>query len=34
MWPEEKITCGFMSENDSNFVMGTSYGNIIFASIK
>lgn len=34
MWPEEKLTSGYMSENDYNFVMGTSYGNIIFASIK
>lgn len=33
MYQDERITCGFFSENDFNFVMGTNYGNIFIASI-
>jgi hypothetical protein len=29
----EKLTCGFYSENDKNFAMGSSYGNVYIASL-
>lgn len=29
----EQITCGYYSENDLNFVMGTNYGNIFLCSL-
>lgn len=29
----EKLTCGFYSDNDKNFAMGTSYGNVFIASL-
>jgi len=29
----EKLTCGFYSENDYNFVMGSTYGNVFIASM-
>jgi hypothetical protein len=30
----EKLTCGFYSDNDFNFVFGTNYGTVFFATLR